>query len=59
VETLVTSSVHGRGSGTRHAAGALWKQTPVNEAWERDVGGVKAFFRERCREALEIRRGAA
>ncbi len=31
----------------------------VDEAWERDLEGFKTFLRERCREALEARRGAA
>ena len=50
--------LHERG-GDAAVVRAFGNPVPINEAWERDLEEFKDFLRDRCRDALETRRGAA
>ncbi len=50
--------LHAKG-GNAAVVRAFGNPVPIDEAWERDLEGFRSFLRERCREALETRRGAA
>lgn len=50
--------LHSKGGGAA-VVRAFGNPVPIDAAWERDMEGFKDFLRERCREALELERGAA